>query len=127
MTAQADLVRNKRRAFATPGSSHDRLIRLLARILPAGVGAVAAVMILAPFTPRGEISFLLDRNRVAVTNERLRVDKAMYRGADNQGRPFSLTAGSAVQRSASDPTVAMNDLVARMLLSDGPAEITAPS
>jgi lipopolysaccharide export system protein LptC len=127
VTAKADLIRDKRRAFAAPGSSHDRLIRFLVRVLPAGVGAVAAVMILAPFTPRGEISFLLDRNRVAVTNERLRVDKAMYRGADDQGRPFSLTAGSAVQRSASDPNVAMNDLVARILLSDGPAEISAPS
>lgn len=127
MTAQADIIRDKRRAFAAPGSPHDRLVRLLVRVLPAGVGMVAAIMILAPFTPRGEISFLLDRNKVAVTSERLRVDKAMYRGADNQGRPFSLTAGNAVQRSASDPTVEMNDLVARILLSDGPAEISARS
>lgn len=125
MTAQADLIRDKRRAFAAPGSSHDRLVQLLNRVLPAGVGMIAAIMILAPFTPRGEISFLLDRNKVAVTSERLRVDKAMYRGADNQGRPFSLTAGSAVQRSASDPTVQMSYLVARILLSDGPAEIAA--
>jgi lipopolysaccharide export system protein LptC len=125
MTIQADLIRDKRRAFAAPGSSHDRLVRLLVRVLPAGVGMIAAIMILAPFTPRGEISFLLDRNRVAVTTERLRVDKAMYRGADNQGRPFSLTAGSAVQRSASQPTVEMSDLVARILLTDGPAEISA--
>ncbi|MFT4027677.1 MAG: LPS export ABC transporter periplasmic protein LptC [Novosphingobium sp.] len=126
MTAKADLIRDQRRAFAAPGSSHDRLVRLLVRVLPAGVGAVVAVMILAPFTPRGEISFLLDRNKVAVTSERLRVDKAMYRGADNQGRPFSLTAGAAVQRSAKDPTVEMNDLVARIQLADGPAEISAP-
>jgi lipopolysaccharide export system protein LptC len=125
MTARADLIRDKRRTFAAPGSSHDRLVRFLNKILPAGVGMIAAVMILAPFTPRGEISFLLDRNKVAVTSERLRVDKAMYRGSDNQGRPFSLTAGSAVQRSASDPTVEMSDLVARILLSDGPAEISA--
>lgn len=127
MTIEADLIRDKRRAFAAPGSSHDKLVRLLVRVLPAGVGMMAAIMILAPFTPRGEISFLLDRNKVAVTSERLRVDKAMYRGADNQGRPFSLTAGSAVQRSAEDPTVEMNDLIARILLADGPAQISAPS
>jgi lipopolysaccharide export system protein LptC len=125
MTAGADLIRDKRRAFAAPGSSHDRLMRFLVKVLPAGVGMVAAVMILAPFTPRGEISFLLDRNKVAVTSERLRVDQAMYRGSDNQGRPFSLTAGSAVQRSAADPTVEMSNLVARILLADGPAEISA--
>jgi lipopolysaccharide export system protein LptC len=127
VTTKADIIRDKRRAFAAPGSSHDRLVRLLVRVLPAGVGMVAAVMILAPFTPRGEISFLLDRNKVAVTSERLRVDRAMYRGADNQGRPFSLTAGNAVQRSATDPTVEMNDLIARIMLSDGPAEISARS
>lgn len=127
MTTQADIIRDKRRAFAAPGGAHDKLVKLLVRVLPAGVGAVAAVMILAPFTPRGEISFLLDRNKVAVTSERLRVDKAMYRGADNLGRPFSLTAGDAVQRSASDPTVEMNDLIAQILLSDGPAQISAKS
>lgn len=127
MTARADLVRNQRRTFAAPGSRHDRLVRLLVRILPAGVGMVAAIMILAPFTPRGEISFLLDRNKVAITNERLRVDQATYRGEDNLGRSFSLTAGNAVQRSASDPTVEMNNLVARIQLADGPAQITAPT
>jgi len=118
-------MRNRRRAFAAPGGFHDKLIRFLSRVLPAGVGAVAAVMILAPFSPRGEISFLLDRNKVAITAERLRVDKAMYRGQDDQGRPFSLTAGSAVQRSARETWVDMTDLVGRIMLSDGPAQLSA--
>ena len=125
MTARADLIRDKRRAFATPGSSHDRLVRLLNRVLPAGVGMIAAIMILAPFTPRGEISFLLDRNKVATTDERLRVNNALYRGEDSRGRPFSLTASSAVQQSGKVPVVEMNDLSAKILLKDGPAELTA--
>jgi lipopolysaccharide export system protein LptC len=125
MTAQADLMRNRRRAFAAPGGFHDRLVKMLMRVLPAAVGVVAAVMILAPFSPRGEISFLLDRNKVAITSERLRVDKAMYRGEDDKGRPFSLTAGSAVQRSAREPWVDMTDLVGRIMMADGPAQIAA--
>lgn len=125
MTAQADLIRDNRRAFAAPGGFHDRLIGFLAKALPAAIGVIAAVMILAPLTQRGEVSFLLDRNRVAVTKERIAVSKAMYRGEDKEGRPFSLTAGSAVQTSAETPVVDMKDLVAKMLLSDGPAEITA--
>jgi lipopolysaccharide export system protein LptC len=125
MTIQADINRDRRRHFAAPGGTHDRLIRFLARALPAAVGLIAAVMILAPLSPRGEISFLLDRSKVAVTGERIRVDKAMYRGQDNAGRPFSLTAGNAVQSSSDTPVVEMNDLVARLLLSDGPAELTA--
>jgi lipopolysaccharide export system protein LptC len=125
MTAQADVLRNRRREFAAPGGSHDALVRLLLRVLPAGVGVVAALMILAPFSPRGDISFLLDRTKVAITGERLRVDNAMYRGQDNQGRPFSLTAGNAVQRSARIPQVEMKDLVGRIMLADGPAQIAA--
>ncbi len=126
MTLQADIIRHKRRDFAAPNGSHDRLIAFLARALPAAVGAVAAVMVLAPLSPRGEISFLLDRNKVAITSERLRVDHAMYRGNDNLGRPFSVTAASAVQASASEPVVRMGALMARIVLADGPAELSAP-
>ena len=98
----------------------------LAKALPAGIGAVLAVMVIAPLFPRGEISFLLDRNKVAVTMERLRVSKATYRGQDNEGRLFSVTAGSAVQHSATSDNVKMNDLAAKMQFSDGPAELSAP-
>jgi lipopolysaccharide export system protein LptC len=125
MTEQADQIRDRRHHFALPGGSHDRLVRFLATALPAGIGAVLAVMIIAPLFPRGEISFLLDRNKVAVTRERLRIDHAMYRGEDARGRPFSVTAGNAVQRSAKVQVVQMDDLAARILLTDGPAELKA--
>lgn len=127
MTVQADLIRDKRRHFATPGGFHDRLIAFLAKGLPAAIGLIAAVMVLAPLSQRGEISFLLDRNKVAVTDERLAVDKAMYQGQDDDGRPFSLTAGSAVQASSTVPVVQMKTLVGKLMLADGPAQITAPS
>lgn len=125
MTQQADQIRDRRQHQAMPGGSHDRLVRMLATVLPAGVGAIVAIMIVAPLFPRGEISFLLDRNKVAVTTERLRMDHAMYRGEDARGRPFSITAGSAVQRTAAIPVVEMDDLAARILLTDGPAELKA--
>ncbi|MEP6869630.1 MAG: LPS export ABC transporter periplasmic protein LptC [Novosphingobium sp.] len=126
MTRAADLIRDKRQHFALPGGSHDRLVRFLGVVLPAGVGAILAVMLIAPLFPRGEVSFLLDRNKVALAQERLRLDHAMYRGLDNRGRPFSVTAGSAVQHTAKVPVVKMSDLSARLLLSDGPAELYAP-
>ena len=125
MTHEADVIRDRRRAFAAPGGSHDRLVRFLAKWLPAGIGVVAAVMILSPLSQRGEVNFLLDRNKVDVTNERLRVNEATYRGIDNQNRPFTVIAGTAVQKSASVPVVEMEDLTARMLLSDGPAVLSA--
>lgn len=127
MTVQADIVRDRRRHFAAPGGFHDRLVRILSRALPAGVGVIAAVMILTPLSPRGEVSFLLDRNKVETTGERIRVDKAMYRGQDSAGRAFSLTAGDAAQPDAAQPVVKMHELVAKLQMADGPAELTAPS
>ena len=62
---------------------------------------------------------------MAVINARLRVDNALYRGADNKNRPFSLTAGEAVQRSSAEGIVRMNDVVARLLLDEGPARLVA--
>ena len=124
-TNEARLLRSRRQFFAAPGGSHDRLVRFLAKALPMGVGVVAALMIITPLSPRGEVSFLLDRNKVTQIDERLRVDKAMYRGRDNQGRPFSLLAGEAVQRSGIEGLVRMSDLVAQILLADGPAQLSA--
>jgi len=124
-TNSAKALRGKRQHFAAPGGSHDRLVGFLARALPMAVGVMAALMIITPLSPRGEISFLLDRNKVAMIDERLTVENAMYRGQDNKGRPFALTAGDAVQRSGVEGIVRMNDLVARMALSDGPARIAA--
>ena len=125
MTVQADQIRDRRRAFAAPGGSLDRMVRWLAVGLPALVGVIAALMIVSPLSPRGEVSFLLDRNRVSIAEDRLRVDNAVYRGNDTRGRPFSVSAGEAVQHSVTEPVVRMRDLVARMLLQEGPAVLTA--
>lgn len=125
MTEAADIIRDKRRHWAAPGGSHDRKVVFLARLLPGLVGVVAAAMIVGPLFTQGELSFLLDRTKVAVTTERLRVTNAMYRGEDKDKRPFTVTAGSAVQVSAREPVVRMENLAARIRLTDGPAELTA--
>lgn len=125
-TKAAKALRGQRRDFATPGGSHDRLVSFLARALPMGVGIVAALMVITPLSPRGEVSFLLDRNEVSIIDERLSVDNAMYRGRDDIGRPFSITAGEAVQRSSAEGLVRMQDLMAQLLLDDGPARLSAP-
>ena len=126
-TSEASALRNKRQHFAAPGGSHDRLVGFLARALPMGVGVITALMIITPLSPRGEVSFLLDRNAVSVIEERLSVDNAMYRGRDDRGRPFSITAGEAVQRSSAEDKVRMRSLMAQLLLEDGPAQLTADS
>ncbi|ABC64525.1 hypothetical protein [Erythrobacter litoralis] len=124
-TQDAKELRKGRQAFAAPGGFHDRLVKFLGAALPMAVGIVAALMVITPLSPRGEVSFLLDRDTVAVIRERLRVDNALYRGADNEGRPFSLTADEAVQQSSEEGIVRLRDVVARILLPDGPGQLVA--
>ena len=124
-TNEAKQLRNQRQHFAAPGGSHDRLVTFLGKALPMGVGIVAALMIITPLSPGTEVSFLLDRNKVVMIDERLSVSNAMYRGQDDGGRPFSLTAGEAVQRSSREGIVRMEDMMAQILLRDGPARISS--
>ena len=88
-------------------------------------GAIVAFLVIAPFSPRSEVSFILDRDKVEQIDERMRIDNATYRGSDNEGRPFSLTAQEAVQQSSAEGIVRLDEVIARILLSDGPARLTA--
>ena len=125
MSVQADQQRDVRRQWARPGGSHDRLVGLLKAWLPVAVGVLAALLATAPFTGRDGVSFVLDKNKVEVAKDRMRLTEALYRGEDSKGQPFSLRAGSAVQKSSREPVVDLNAMSARILLSDGPAVLTA--
>lgn len=125
MSDAALLARSARRRMARPGSFHDRVIGLLRIGLPMGVGVLAAFLVMAPLTAGGDVSFVLDKNKVEVARERLRIQAARYRGQDARGRPFVIDAGSAVQRSSAEPVVEMANLAARLQLPDGPATLAA--
>ena len=125
MSERADLDRTMRRMWATSGSSHDRVVRILRYGLPMVIGVVAAVLVFSPFTQRAEISFLLSKDKVEMAQERMKVTRAEYRGQDAKGQPFALLAGSAVQKSSVEPIVRMTDLSGAIKLNDGPATIVA--
>ena len=127
MSARADHDRTMRQLWATSGSSHDRLIRVLRFGLPLVIGVVAAILIFSPFTQRSEISFLLAKDKVQMATERMKVVRAQYRGQDAKGQPFALLAGSAVQKSSAEPIVRMEQLSGAINLADGPATIVAAS
>ena len=114
-----------RQRWAAPGSRHDWMIRFSRIILPSGVGVLAAILILAPLSARGDISFVLAKDSVALAKERMRLTAATYRGEDGKGQPFVLRAGSAVQTSSLDPVVRLGDLSANITLADGPATLKA--
>ncbi|KZE11139.1 MULTISPECIES: LPS export ABC transporter periplasmic protein LptC [Sphingomonas] len=118
--------RTRRQRRAAPGSAHDRLIATLMVALPIAIGVLAAFLVMAPLFMRGDTSFVLDKNKVDVAQERMRLRAAEYRGQDAKGQPFVLDAGSAVQKSSAEPVVQMQELAAGIRLPDGPARLTAP-
>lgn len=125
MSARAERQRQKRKIMASSGSGYDRLIGFLRLVLPLMIGVIAAVLLFSPFTKRSEISFLLAKDKVEVAQERMRVTRAEYRGQDNKGQPFTLIAGSAVQKSSAEPVVRIQDLSAALQLDAGPATLAA--
>ena len=127
MSELAERERLIRRSWAIPGGSHDRFVRILKIALPAAIGLVLAFLVLAPLEEKQEISFLLDKDKVDVAGERLRVQSAQYRGQDSLGRPFVLNARSAIQESSAEPVVQISDMTAQILLDSGPARLLARS
>lgn len=117
--------RELKQQWAVPGSQHDRLIRIAKVALPAAVGVLLAFLALAPLEERGDVSFILDKNKVENAPERMRVDLARYVGEDKEGRPFTIVARSAVQRSSDLPIVDISGMMARLMLPQGPAIIAA--
>jgi lipopolysaccharide export system protein LptC len=125
MSEAAVSVRSARQIWAAPGSSHDRVVATLRVALPLLIGVLAAFLVMMPLAGTGDVSFLLDKNKVEVAKERLRIQTATYRGEDGKGQPFQLTAGSAVQKSSAEPIVQLEKLAANIRLTDGPATVVA--
>ena len=125
MSELADLERTQRQRWATPGGRHDRLIRSLRVVLPSIIGALVAVLAFSPFAGKQELSFVLAKDEVNLALERMRLTEALYRGEDSKGRPFSLRAGSAVQKSSAEPVLRMTDMRGQIVMDDGPASLTA--
>jgi lipopolysaccharide export system protein LptC len=125
MSVQADIQRTTRQKFALPGGRHDALVRVLRVALPSIIGVLLAVLAFSPFSNTREMSFLLAKDEVNVAKERMRVSNALYRGEDSKGHPFSLSAGSAVQKSSNEPILRMQNLKGQITMDNGPASLVA--
>ena len=125
MSDVAVIERRQKQRWAAPGGLHDRLMHVLKIALPALIGVLLAYLAMAPLTRSREISFILDKTKVDVANERMRVQSAQYRGQDDRGRPFTISARSAVQTSSRDPNVRIGAMRADIMMEDGPATMSA--
>ncbi|QNN64930.1 LPS export ABC transporter periplasmic protein LptC [Sphingomonas rhizophila] len=112
--------------WAEPGSRHDRVVRLAKLGLPVLALALLLLLAIAPFGRKGDVSFILDKNKVDEAEERMRVEAARYSGKDNEGRNFAIVANQAIQPSSSQPVVQIHGMAARLDLANGPLTIQAP-
>jgi lipopolysaccharide export system protein LptC len=114
-----------RRRAALPGSGWDRVVAVAKIALPAAAVLLLVTIIVWPLTSR-EFSFLLAKDKVKMSKERLRTDTAVYRGETAAGDPFVIHAAGAVQRSSAVPVIELMALTADVKLAGGLAEVTAP-
>lgn len=124
LTARA---RSTKSRWAVPGSAHDRLIRWFKIALPAAVGVLLVVLALAPLDKKSDVSFILDKKKVANAPESMRVEKAHYTGTDNKDQQFLIVANRAIQRSSNVPVVDITGMSARLNMEKGPLMIVANS
>jgi len=125
MSEQANNDRIQKRGWARPGGAHDKLIRVLKLGLPALIGVILAFLFFSPLSEKQEVSFLLDKHKVGTAEERLKLTAVTYRGQDNEGRPFTLSARSGVQQTSANQVVDISDMQAQLQLENGPARINA--
>ena len=125
MSEAAVRERIRKQSWAAPGGFHDFIVRFLKIALPVAIGVLTAFLAMAPLQKGQEISFLLDKNKVEVAQERMRVRAARYRGQDDRGRPFTINAASAVQATSRDPIVDVTGMSAEIGLANGPATLNA--
>ena len=111
--------------WAVPGSAHDRLVRWAKILLPSAVGALIAILAVAPLGKKTDVSFILDKKKVENAPEQLRVEQAHYTGTDDKGQQFTIVANRAIQPSSDVPVVDISGMFARLNLQQGPLLVAA--
>ncbi len=125
MSEAAVRTRDVKRHWAEPGGRHDRVVRLAKFGLPLlGLGLVALLAI-APFDKRDDVSFILDKKGVDKATERMRIEQARYSGEDNKGNKFVITADRAIQQRSDVPVVMIEGMKAELGLRQGAMQIVA--
>ena len=114
------LWRPRETSAQTSVAEYSRFVGRMKIALPAVAGVILLLVFLVPML-RGES----DRFRVGVkdlaeiTSDTLSMINARYVGTDDAGRPFTLTAASARERSSGDRRIDLIEPHAELTLDDG--------
>jgi lipopolysaccharide export system protein LptC len=89
------------------------------------VGVILAFLFFAPLEDKQEVSIMFRKDQIDTAPQRLALEAAQYRGQDNLGRPFILSARQATQQTSANPVVEIADMNAQIQLNNGPARLAA--
>lgn len=102
--------------YVTP---YDRYVRFMRLVLPALAALIGGVGILWPLFEVEESSFMLNKDSMPGAGREVRAVGATFKGTDNAGRQFTVSAEEALQDSPDAPLVALTGIAAELALSDG--------
>lgn len=107
------------------GSRYDLFVDIMQIMLPIISAGLLMTLLIWPLINQQEMSFVLSKDRVETSPERLRMEEPRYKGLDSKGRSFEISAMRAVQKSSSTPVVELTKVAAKIQLSDGEARLFA--
>jgi len=107
------------------GGGYDRFVRLMRVLMPGASVLLLLTVLVWPLVSGQEMSFVLSKDRVEVSPERLRMESPRYRGTDERGRPFEITARRAVQRTSATPVVELEEVSAQMAMANDVVRVKA--
>jgi len=100
-------------------TGYDVYVRCMRIALPAAAIALAGVMLFWPLLSSEERSFVLNEETMRRGGETIRIVAPSYRGTDDRGRLFTVSAERAVQESPDDASVTLEGIEAFMELGGG--------
>ncbi|MEM9290018.1 MAG: LPS export ABC transporter periplasmic protein LptC [Pseudomonadota bacterium] len=100
------------------GGRFDKTLHVLRLLLPTLAAVLLLVTLAYPLFRDQEMSFVLARNTIEASEDRLRMINPRYSGVDTTGRPFEVRAQSAVQPRGVADAVSLTGIAADMTLDD---------
>lgn len=100
---------------------HSRFVRFLRMAIPAGILAVAGIIIVATFFNPFRLiaNFPIDPGKVSLSGTRVVMESPRLSGFTSDGRPYDLVARAAVQDITKPEFLELSDIVAHVDQKDG--------
>jgi lipopolysaccharide export system protein LptC len=100
---------------------HSRFVRFLRLAIPAGIVAVAAVIVVATFFNPFRLiaAFPIDPGKISLSGTKIVMELPRLNGFTSDSRPYELTARAAAQDITKPEILELKDINAHVELKDG--------